>query len=687
MEEYATLAQPARPGARSAEQRGTTAAPTTPPKTKRRGEIHGLRGLAIGLVVAYHLWGGGRVSGGVDVFLMISAYLMVGSFARKGMAFNVLDFLVGRFRRLIPSSAVVILLVCGAGWLLLPPVRWYPLLDQALASITYRQNWLLISMATDYTSPDRSGTSPLQHYWSLSVQGQIFVVWPLLMLLAMLVFKLAKVPIKISLTVIFSVITIASFAYALREVGANPVAAYFDTYARAWEFSLASLFALMPIPKMSVLPRAVLSWIGLFVITFCGVFFGNLPYPGPVALIPSIATALVIIGGSSREAWHPARLLNSRPIAWLGDRAYALYLWHWPVLMFWLNATVSNSPGIVGSVIVIALSLILADLTTRTIEQRFNQMKFLGAKRWGLATIATGLLIGFGAISSWSWVLQRDVQQTNSAPAEARPGARAITPGAPVETAVPNRSIAPGDTIILTDWPEVQPPCSADLTPKPPASECTEIKPPGEAHKTVVIMGDSHSNQWLTLMSDLARREQWHLITSIRPGCRITLPNPASDAACVQYSQEMVQYLLELRPDFVFTVGSRAQANGPEIAVDTYLEATKPLTDAGLKIVNIRDNPRFDFKMPECVQRYGAADPRCLKPRSEKLAPISPQVALEPTPGMLTMDPTEYICPGGMCPGVIGNVYVYMDDNHLSRTYVTTLKEEFEDQLWRVIER
>lgn len=680
------MAQPARSGTRPSD-RAAASPGAARPKTKRRGEIHGLRGLAIGLVVAYHLWGGGRVSGGVDVFLMISAYLMVGSFARKGMAFNVLDFLVGRFRRLIPSSAVVILVICGAGWLLLPPVRWYPLLDQALAAITYRQNWLLIGMSTDYTSPDRSGTSPLQHYWSLSVQGQIFVVWPLLMLLAMLLYKLFKAPIKVSLTLIFTGITLASFLYALKEVGANPVAAYFDTYARAWEFSLASLLALAPIPRLPVVLRAVMSWIGLLVITFCGVFLGHLPYPGPVALVPSLAAALVVFGGTSREPWHPARLLNSRPITWLGDRAYALYLWHWPILMFWLNATVSNAPGIIGSILVIALSLLLADLTTRTIEQRFNQLKLLGAKRWGIATIATGLLIGFGALTSWSWVLDRDVQQTNAGPAEARPGARAITPGAPIETAVPNRSIAPGDTIILTDWPERQPPCSPDMVPKPPNSECTEIKPPGEPHKTVVMIGDSHSYQWVTLMSDLARREQWHLITAIKPSCRFTLANPASDAACVQYSKDVTAYLLELRPDFVFTVGSRAQANGPEIAVDTYAEATKPLTDAGIKIVNMRDNPRFDFKMPECVQRYGAADPRCLRPRSDKLAPVSPQLALETTPGMLTMDLTEYICPGGVCPGVIGNVYVYMDDNHLSRTYVTSLKEEFEDQLWRVIQR
>lgn len=679
------MAQPARPGAAAAE-RGA-APPTTPRKTKRRGEIHGLRGLAIGLVVAYHLWGGGRVSGGVDVFLMISAYLMVGSFARKGMAFNVLDFLVGRFRRLIPSSAVVILTVCGAGWLLLPPVRITPLLDQALAAITYRLNWLLISMSTDYTSPDRSGTSPLQHYWSLSVQGQIFVVWPLLMLLAMLLCKQFKVPIKVSLTVMFAVITVASFAYALFEVANNPVAAYFDTFARAWEFSLASLLALAPTPRLPVGLRAAMSWVGLIVITFGGVFVGHLPYPGPVALIPSVAAALVVFGGSSRAPWHPARLLNSRPISWLGDRAYALYLWHWPILMFWLNATLSNSPGLLGSVLVIGLSLVLADLTTRTIEQRFNQLKLFGAKRWGLAIIATGLIIGLGAISSWNYLLNRSVQQANTAPAEARPGARAITPGEPVETAVPNRSIAPGDSVVGNDWAARQPPCATDLTPKPPPGDCSEVKPAGQPRKTVVMIGDSHMFQWTPLLADVARSEQWHLIIAFRPSCRFALPNPTSDAECGRYNQQLTSYLTQLRPDFVFSIGSRAQANGPEVVPETYLEATKPLTDAGIKVVSLRDNPRFDFKMPECVQRYGAADPRCLKPRAEKLAPVSPQVVLEPTPGMLTMDLTEFICPGGTCPGVIGNVYVYMDDNHLSGTYVKTLKEEFGDQLWRVIDR
>ncbi|NNG21363.1 acyltransferase [Naumannella sp. ID2617S] len=655
------------------------------PETRRRGEIHGLRGLAIGLVVAYHLWGGGRVSGGVDVFLMISAYLMTGSFARKGMAFNALDFLVGRFRRLIPSSAVVIITVCVAAWLLLPPIRLRPLLDQALASFLYRQNWLLIEMATNYTSPDRSGTSPLQHYWSLSMQGQIFLVWPVLMLIAMGLHKALGAQIRVSLAVLLGLITVASFAYALLEVASNPVAAYFDTFARAWEFSLASLLALVPNPRLPVGLRVLMSWVGVIGVVIGGLVIGRLPFPGPVALWPSIAAALVIFAGTARSPWHASHLLTSRPIAWLGDRAYAVYLWHWPILMFWLHLTTRNAPGLLGSLLVIGLSLVLADLTTRTIERRFNRIQLLGARRWGLATIATVLIIGFGAISALSYGLTR--QERPAAAQTPQAGAGAVTPGNSAPTAQATRSIAPGDAVIGSDWPHWLPACGADLNPKPPPSECTEYRPAGPPRKRVVMIGDSHTFQWVTLMGEIAAREQWHLITMVRPTCRFSLPNPLSDAACVEYSRNVTQYLLQTRPDVIMNVGSRAQANGPELSVDTYLEAAKPLTDAGLKIVNIRDNPRYDFRMPECVQRFGANDDRCTRPVAEKLAPVSPLLALEATPGMSSIDLTEFICPGGICTGVIGGVYVYMDDNHLSRTYVLTLRQEFEKQLWRVVLR
>ncbi|HHV22128.1 MAG TPA: acyltransferase [Propionibacterium sp.] len=656
-------------------------------KSKHRGEIHGLRGLAIALVVAYHLWGAGRVSGGVDVFLMISAYLMTASFLRQGMAFKILDFLVGRFRRLIPSSAVVILSVCVAGWLILPPTRWYPLLDQALASLFYNQNWVLIDLATDYTSPDRSGTSLLQHYWSLSIQGQIFVLWPLLMLVAMGLFKLTRTPIKASLGVIFSAITIASFIYAQRAVADNPSRAYFDTYARVWEFSLAALFAFVPVLRLPFVVSAAMSWIGVIAIGVGGLIIGRYDFPGVVALWPSLAAALVVFAGGSTHRAHAAYWLSSKPLAWIGDRAYGLYLWHWPVLMFWLYLSGRNEVDLLGSVGVIGLSILLADLSTRTIERRFNALPLLKSKRWGLAATATILIIVFGTVQFWTNILDRGVRAVNETPETERPGALAVTPGAALPTSTPSRSIAPGDPVIGTDWPEALPPCGEDLDPQPPESECSEIRPQGPPHKTVVIMGDSHANQWNPLMADLANREQWHLLVIIKPGCRFTLENTASSEECIEYSRAMTDYLLEIQPDFVFTVGTRAQADGPELPVESYADAARPLTEAGIRIVNMRDNPRFSFKMPECVQRYGAAHPRCLRPVEEKLAPVSPQLALETDPGMLTMDLTDFICPAGWCSPVIGNVYVYMDDNHLSRTYIHTLKAEFEAQLWRVIDR
>lgn len=138
-----------------------------------------------------------------------------------------------------------------------------------------------------------------------------------------------------------------------------------------------------------------------------------------------------------------------------------------------------------------------------------------------------------------------------------------------------------------------------------------------------------------------------------------------------------------MEPDHVVTIGSRAQPNGPELEVETYSEAIRPVVEAGIQVVNIRDNPRWTFAMPECVQRWGVDSPRCTAPRHEKLADEWPRETLQDLPNMRWLDFTEHFCPGGRdapCPGVLGNVYVYMDDNHISRTYARSLQEEFEAQ-------
>ena len=230
---------------------GTAGATSARRKPNFRPEVQGLRALAVLMVVTYHVWLG-RVSGGVDIFLLISAFLLTLSFVRKveaGTSLNLLRHWLHLFKRLLPAAVVVILGVLAGTWLILPQSRWPAVLDQAWASLLYRQNWLLADTAVDYYAQDHAGASPLQHFWSLSIQGQVFILWPLVFACAAVVWKLLRRRYNISYrAVLAGRVSPSSLqsrsSSSIDQTATNQAYAYFDTRTRLWEFALGSLLAL-----------------------------------------------------------------------------------------------------------------------------------------------------------------------------------------------------------------------------------------------------------------------------------------------------------------------------------------------------------------------------------------------------------------------------------------------------------
>lgn len=646
------------------------------------------------MVVAYHLWTNGQVSGGVDIFLIISAYLMTGSMVRKGRAFRLVSFLIQRFRRLVPAAAITIAGTLAVGWLFLPPTRQPALLHHAQSSLFYIENWTLIEQAISYTAVDPGNVSPFQHFWSLSVQGQVFIMWPLVFLLGLFAAHAFRANLKVVLAILFGAITIASFVYAQHLIELDRTAAYFNTWARFWEFSLAGLLALIP---RFTMPRALaipLGWIGLAGVLAAGQLVGLEPFPGPAALVPALSAALIMIADLRSDDPRDAGFwLAQRPVTFVANRAYALYLWHWPVYAYWMALTEDQADhiGLLGSVVVISVSLLLADLSTRLLERRFHRMDVLDSKRGALSAIAVFVIIVVGLVEGMTAALVRDVERTAAGD---NPGARAVIPGQGQSSPGTGRArgVAPGDSVIGEDWPFKTPYCPDVMDPDPPRldrSACHEVVPEGPPTKRVLMIGDSHSYQWSTALVPMAYERGWHLVMVMQPSCRVTMQNPWSDDVCVEYGQRIVDYILLTRPDLVVNIGSRAQAVGPELEVETYAERIRPVVDAGITVVNIRDNPRWTFGVAECVQRWGIDSPRCTAPKHAKMNDEWPRESLLPLPNMRYLDFTEHFCPGTRddpCPGVIGNVYVYMDHNHLSRTYVETLQEEFVAQWDREVE-
>ena len=647
------------------------------------------------MVVAYHVWLG-RVSGGVDIFLLISAFLVTLSFVRKaeaGHPFNLLAHWLHLFKRLLPAAVVVILGVLAGAWLILPPGRWPELLDQAWASLFYGQNWLLAGTAVDYYAQDHASASPLQHFWSLSIQGQVFILWPLVFAgCAALLTLLRRLPAGSRVTyrgllaLVFGAVFAVSLAYSVEQTAANQAYAYFDTRARLWEFALGSLLALaLPYLKPGKAVRLVLGWAGLAAMVSCGLLLTvDRSFPGFVALWPTLAAAAIIIAGQSGSRYGVDRILSSKPAVTLGDTSYALYLWHWPVLVLALAATGVEAPNLVQGLAIVAASVVLAVLTTRFVEKPLREWRWPQRRAWRTAVViaACGAVLA-GPVAVWQTTISAEESATAAQPRELTPGAVALSPDN-AGTPDPDARIIPGPAALAEDWAGIHSPCVGENATADPILEgCRQEIPEGGTTKRIVVLGDSHAKQYLAALEPVAAAHGWELVTLLMPACRFGAESAERNAECNAYNRASAAYVLEHRPDAVFTVASLTLEEAPyEVEVPGYLEGVRPFAEAGIEIVGIRDNPRFTFNMPECVQLNGPHAPECNPSLGESLAETSP---LESYRGQLAglhlMDLSDFICARGVCPAVVGNVYVYKDDNHLTRTYVESMIPMFEERL------
>ncbi|MBM6403286.1 acyltransferase family protein [Phycicoccus sp. CSK15P-2] len=281
----------------------------------RRDDIEGLRALAVLLVVTYHVWLG-RVSGGVDVFLFLSAFFLTGGLVRRLEREERVDlrrYWLRIFQRLLPAAAVVVAATVVAVWLLLPATRWRAVLVDAAGSTAYVENWVLAQRAVDYYAADKGAASPLQHMWSLSVQGQVFLLWPVLLVLLAVLARRTRVPVRAAVGAGLGAVAAASFWYAVATVGTRQSFAYFDTGARLWEFALGGLLALVVTRvRVSAVVAVPLGWAGVAGLLSCGLLLDvTRSFPGLPALWPLAAAAAVVLTGTAPSRWGVGRVLSA----------------------------------------------------------------------------------------------------------------------------------------------------------------------------------------------------------------------------------------------------------------------------------------------------------------------------------------------------------------------------------------
>lgn len=683
-----------------------------------RHDLDGLRGIAIALVAVFHVWFG-RVSGGVDVFLALSGFFFGGKILRAALnpklTLSPVAELFRLIRRLVPALVVVLAGCALLTVLVQPQTRWETFADQSLASLGYYQNWELANSASDYLRAGEA-VSPLQHIWSMSVQGQFYVAFLFLVAGCAYLFRRAVgTYLRALFVVLLSGLTLASFVYAVIAHQTDQMSAYYNSFARAWELLLGALVgALVAHIRWPMWLRTALATVALAAILSCGALIdGVKEFPGPWALIPVGAAMVMILVGANLQGQPgarmplPNRMLAAAPLVTLGAIAYSLYLWHWPLLIFWLSYSGHRQVNFVEGAAVLLVSGLLAYLTNRFVEEplRYRATATVAAvaapapwsRRLRRPTMALGSAVALLGVTltatSFTWrehliVERASGKELSGLSAVDYPGARALTD----HVRVPTLRMRPTVLEVKEDLPaSTRDGCISDFV-NPAVVNCTYGDL--DAPRTIALAGGSHAEHWLTALDLLGRLHHFKVVTYLKMGCALSteqvpliMGNNATYPQCREWVETTMAKLVTDRPDYVFTTSTRPWNIKPgDVMPATYIGIWQTLSENNIPILAVRDTPWLvkngkPFNPADCLAKSGNSESCGIK-RSDVLSEHNTTLDfVAQFPLLKPIDMSDAICRPDFCRAVEGNVLIYRDAHHLTPTYVRTMAPELGRQI------
>jgi len=669
----------------------------------KRLDIQGLRALAVALVVIFHLWPktlpGGFI--GVDIFFVISGYLITAHLLRevdRTGTVSVTRFWARRIRRLLPASFLVVAVCVLLAFTVMPRAVLTQNLQEIAASAGYFVNWLLAFNAVDYLAADNAD-SLVQHYWSLSVEEQFYLVWPLLIIaagfLAAKVFKTnRRVVIGIALGLVFA----ASLAYSIVETHLNQPFAYFITPTRAWEFAAGGLIVFLPVlvarTRAVQVIRISASWVAVaLIIASAFLLDAESPFPGSIALVPVLGVAYLIWSGDEDAVWSPQFVSHSGPIQLIGDTSYAIYLWHWPLIIV-TPYVLHHGIGFGTGVAIVIATVILSIATKYLVEDPVRLATGTLSKRWpAYSFMASGMLVLFGvtAVTGGLQVAQLRSFTERIEALAADPsscfGAYAILNGCDdpyVPTDTVDVEYAIGDKWLVVR--QQDPPCT--LTAWPPANSQSAIcalATDENAADTVLVVGDSHA-QAITPAIALAGAHPggWQTLGFIMPGCSgfssydLKASHGSKSWSCIAWTEQLWPAIIDAEPDLV-VIALRTMHNW-RITSESLTERIELLERNDIDVVAIDDPPEMPEGRsgPQCAEAVTVAPDACEFPAPEFDDPLLAAAAATDTP-VISFD--DIICRDSECHALIGGVVVYFDGHHLSQTFAATLAPRLTEEI------
>lgn len=629
-----------------------------------RADIEGLRAIAVGLVVASHARVPGFAGGfiGVDVFFVISGYLITGLLVRElhhSGRIDLMQFYARRARRLLPAAFLTIVITLLVGALLLAPLEQRLLSGTAIYQFGYVSNFYFIKASLDYFTPQAS-LNPLLHTWSLSAEEQFYFFWPSLLLF------LNGLNGNRGVILGTAALTAASFALCVWLTWTSPNVAFYSAPTRVWEFGIGGLAIFLRV--RSAAWSNVIGGLGLAATVLSGIAIDDrVPFPGFVDLVPVLGTAAILISGAGgRSTAFASRILALRPMQFIGKRSYSWYLWHWPVLVF--ADILIPDISLLMRIALAGVSFGLAAATFALVENPIRKHGFL-VSRAGLS-LAGALLMTVTGIGIAGLVRQYANYSAGN------PQLALYT-----EALQPMKLDENG--------------CIASFTEEL-ANECGY----GSATATtrIVLFGDSHAAQWFPPLLAMAEQQNWNLITLTKSSCptaetatlynfRLKRLNPE----CDRWRAAAIKRILEIRPAAIVIANySTAYLLNPSFVHAehgayaewrTNLRSTlQILGNSGSSIIILRDTPHAPFSIPTClaratslgqfgkrscdIDRHSSFDDRLWDEEKQATAGIQ---------NLYLLDLSDEICQGDICPAMKDGIVVLRDNNHLSNNFSRSL--------------
>lgn len=678
---------------------GTTAITRAPKasgtRVAVRADIQALRAFAVLAVVLFHFWPGALPGGyiGVDVFFVISGFLITAQLVRRREAgrIGLASFWAARARRLLPASLVVLAVSIALTVLWAPATLQTQYLRSIIGSALYIENWMLAADAVDYLAAENA--PPIaQHYWSLSVEEQFYIVWPLLIIAATAGATVAAVRRRRLIWVIAGVSALSLVAGLLLTT-TNPPYAYFATPLRVWEFGLGALVALVRLPALPAAVRLAAWFAGWAAMAAAALVYGpQTPFPGIAALLPTLGAAIVIASGPDIPLRWLSALVSWRPVQWLGDQSYGIYLWHWPLIVI-APAVIGQVPDFAIRVGLLVLTILAAALTKRFIEDpiRFSRAtrqarpRAIGATTLAAMAVVVALAAAPIALAARDAGERQDAIAGELADPSACRGASLLLEDA----CAPLR-----DATTAAD--ELAPPLANLYEDTGGAFACYDQEPTGDPSVCAIgsqdpdalkiaLTGDSHAAMLIPGLREQAEERNWRIDAIVGRGC-VWQEVEAADSECADRRAAVDDIILSGDYDAVLvTAWNRVDVDAAtkEQTSERMASAWQRAVDRGVTVIGLADNPAVPESSTECLAQSSEFSlDTCAFPADPQLAEEDAIRAAGRATGAPIVDLADAYCTtDGVCPMVMGGVVAYRDLHHITGTFSKTLAPYLADEI------